>query len=523
MKPISLSPTRRRFLQTVSTGVVGALGQYPVFGNQLTPSRLGGLDDYAEAAMVRWQVPGLAIAVVREGQLVHARGYGVRSVNESAKIDAETVFPLASCTKSFTAAAIAKLIDNGKVNWDHPVAKHLPALRLSDAELTAKVTIRQALGHRTGLPTANMLWRNGAFDRDEIMARLRWLKPAAAQGEKFIYNNVMYLVLGKLVEQISGQTWNEYLRTELFAPLSMKSTFADSSGITDRKNVAAPHANNAGKLQRIDRYSPDVIAPAGAIHSNLLDMAQWLKLHLDGGTSDGRQLISKVHLAEMHTPPQPVEKRDPADSRDPRVSLENYGLGWFFNEQGGRQVVEHSGNSTGFVSWVAMIPEARLGMVILANQHNTGLNLALRIWILDALLGSTPRDWSEKVRSSFTKVLERFDEAKTKYAENHPKETTLPQPLSEFAGRYTSPLYGDVVITELDGRLSLQFGTRFKGELQHWEKESFRAFFPNPRLDDWLVTFAIQDGRITGLRAKESPWAPADYNDADDLGDFHRG
>lgn len=516
--------TRRRFLQAAaSTGVAGAWVQHPAFGNQLAPSRLGGLDDYVAKAMARWEVPGLAIAVVQEGKLVHARGYGVRSVGENAKVDAETVFPIASCTKSFTAAAIAKLIDGEKLKWDDPISKHLPAFQLSNPELTVEVTIRQALGHRTGLPTANMLWRSGAFDGNEILARLRWLKPVAAPGEKFIYNSNMYLVLGQLVEQVSGQKWDDFLHSELFVPLGMKSTSADSSGIKARENVAAPHASDGGKLQRISRYCPDVIALGGAIHSNVLDMAQWLKAHLDGGVSDGRQIISKVRLQEMHTAPQQAEKRDPADPRDPRVSMENYGLGWFFNDHGGRQVVEHSGNSNGFVSWIAMIPEERLGLVVLSNQHNTGLNLALRIWILDALSERTQRDWSEKVRTGFDKVLEKFREAKAKYAANRPLETALPRPLAEFAGRYTSPLYGDVVITEKDGRLNLQFGTRFEGEMQHWEKESFRAFFPNPRLDDWLVTFSIQEDRVTNLRVKEAPWAPPDYNDADDLGEFHRG
>jgi CubicO group peptidase (beta-lactamase class C family) len=524
MKVISQRLTRRRFLQAAaSTGVLGAWVQHPALGDQLTPSRLAGLDDYVEKAMARWDVPGLAIAVVQEGKVVHARGYGVRSVGEDAKVDAETVFAIASCTKPFIAAAIAKLIDNGRLQWDDPISKHLSAFQLFDPELTARVTIRQALRHRTGLPTANMLWRSGAFDGNEVLARLRWLQPVAAPGEKFIYNNNMYLVLGRIVEKVSGRKWDDFLRNELFQPLGMKSTSAAKSEIRRWENVAAPHATDAGKLQRIQRYIPDATAPAGAIHSNVLDMAQWLKLHLEGGVSDDRQVISKVRMEEMHTAPQQAEKKDPAEPRDPRVSTENYGLGWFFNDQGGRQVVEHSGNGNGFVSWVAMIPEERLGLVVLSNHHNTGLNLALRIWILDALLGRTQRDWSERVRSGFAKVLGRFREAKANYAANRPMETALSRPLPEFAGRYTSPLYGDVVITEKDGRLNLQFGTRFKGDMQHWEKDSFRAFFPNPRLDDWLVTFAIKEGQVTGLHVKEAPWAPPDYNDADDLGEFHRG
>ena len=521
--PVRPRRTRRRFLRVVaSIGVVGAIDKYLSFADELSPTGLGGLDDYVEQAMPRWDVPGLAIAVVQNGNVIHTRGYGVRCVGEDARVDAETVFPIASCTKPFAAAAIARLIDKGTLQWDDPISQHLPTLQLFDKDLTATVTIRQALSHRTGLPTANMLWRNGTFDSDEILARLRFLKPVAAPGKKFIYNSNLYLVLGKLVERVSGKKWDVFLRNELVTPLGMKSTVADSLGIKGRNNVAAPHASDAGKLQRVERYCPDVVAAAGAIHSNVRDMAQWLKLHLEGGERGCQSIVSEARLKEMHAAPQHAERDQAAESQDPVVSMENYGLGWFFNHQGGRQVVEHSGNANGFVSWVAMIPQERLGLVVLANHHNTGLHLALRMWIFDALLGRKPRDWSERVRTGFDKVRDRFRKAKSRYAAARPADVTVPRALSEYAGRYTSTLYGEVVIAEKEGKLILQFGNRFEGELQHWEKESFRAFFPNQRLDDWLVTFETQNGRVIRLGVKESPWAPADYADAEDLGEFHR-
>lgn len=307
MQWISQELTRRRFLQAAaSTGVVGAWCRYSAFGDELTPSRLVGLDDYVLEAMMRWGVPGLAIAVVEDGNLIHARGYGVRSLGENAKVDTETIFHIASSTKSFTAAAIAKLVDSKQLQWDDPISKHLPAFQLSAPELTAKVTIRQALGHRSGLPTANMLWRSGAFNSDEIVARLRQLQPVAAPGEKFIYNNNMYSVLGKLVEQVSRQTWDEFLRNELFQPLGMKSTLAGCAAIADLENAAAPHALDGGKVRRISTFCPETVAPAGAIYSNVVDMAQWLKLQLESGAIDGRQIISQIRMKEMHTAPQQV-------------------------------------------------------------------------------------------------------------------------------------------------------------------------------------------------------------------------
>lgn len=522
---MSRGSSRRGFLQTVaaSTGVLAVCGQHPGQAQQHGPDRLGGLDDYVERSMAHWEVPGLAIAVVQNGKLIHARGYGVRALGAGARVDAETVFSIASCTKAFTAAAIAKLVDDAKLQWDDPIAKHLPAFRLSDPDLTSRITIRHTLIHRTGLPRANMLWRNGAFDGDEIVARLRWLKPVAAPGERFLYNNNMYLVLGKLGEQVSGRKWNVFLRNELFEPLGMKSTAADSSGVRDRENVAAPHASDSGKVQRVQPYCPDVIAPAGAIHSNILDMARWLSMHLEGGRSDGRQILSNSRIEEMHTAPRRAVAKAPAEPQVPRAPISNYGLGWFFNDHAGRRVIEHSGVQTGFVSWVAMMPEERLGLVVLANHHQTGLNSALSSWIFDACLGRPQRDWSEAVRADYSNGYQRLlREAKAQFDAKRPPVTRPSMPLSEYAGVYESKLYGPLRIEAADDRLSLQFGTRFEGELKHWQNDTFQATFPNPRLDDWLVTFSVKEGAVAAMQVKESPWAPAWYDNADDLGEFLR-
>jgi CubicO group peptidase (beta-lactamase class C family) len=522
---MSRGSSRRGFLQTVaaSTGVLAVCSQHLGQAEQDGPDRLGGLDDYVERSMAHWEVPGLAIAVVQNGKLILARGYGVRALGAGARVDAETVFCIASCTKAFTAAAIAKLIDNAKLQWDDPIVKHLPSFQLFDRDLTSGITLRQALAHRTGLPTANMLWRSGAFDRDEILARLRWLQPVAAPGERFLYNNNMYFVLGQLVEQVSGRKWNDFLRDELFEPLGMKSTVADSSGIRGFENVAAPHAFDDGKVQRLQPYCPDVIAPAGAIHSNVLDMARWLTMHLEGGRSDGRQILSNARIEEMHTAPRRAEAKAPAEPQVPRAPISNYGLGWFFNDHAGRRVIEHSGVQNGFVSWVAMMPEERLGLIVLSNCHQTGLNSALRSWIFDACLGRPPRDWSETVRSDYSNGYQQLlREAKTKFEANRSQATRPSKSPADYAGVYESNVYGPLRIKTGDDRLRLQFGTRFEGELQHWENDAFRATFPDRRLDDWLVTFTVKDGIVAGLQVKESPWAPAWYDDADDLGDFHR-
>ena len=518
-----LNATRRRFLKTAAAGFSGFLfGGGSARGGHRSTDRLNALPDYVEQAMARWEVPGLAIAIVQDGKLVFAEGYGVRILGSKDKVDAETVFSIASCTKGLTAAALARLVDRGKLRWDDPIVKHLPKLEFSADEHTAGITIRHALSHRTGIPTANMLWRSGALDSKEILARLRWLTPVAAPGQRFLYNNNMYLVLGNVVEQVSGRNWNDFLRTELFKPLGMKSTIADSTGLGHWENVAAPHASDNGKLRRIDPYCPNVIAPAGAIHSSVLDMAAWLRMHLDEGRCDGRRVLSAARVEEMHTPPPRVENETPPTPGVPRSPISQYGLGWFFNEYAGGKVVEHSGTQNGYVAWVAMMPQERLGLAILSNHHRTGLNFALRSWIFDACLGRPSRDWSEIVRADYTNGYQRLlREAKAQFDANRPAPTR-PRPLPEYVGHYHSQLYGELRITARRDKLGIQFGTRFEGNLQHWKENDFRAFFHNPRLDDWMVSFTLKAGNVASLRAQESPWAPAWYDDADDLGEFVR-
>ena len=244
------------------------------------------------------------------------------------------------------------------------------------------------------------------------------------------------------------------------------------------------------------------------------------------GTDEQREtpVLSKARIEEMHTPPTP--SKDDADtkpSNNPRAPITNYGLGWFFNDYGGQTIVEHSGTTTGFVAWVAMIPDQGLGFVILANQHRTGLNYALRSWILDALLGRQEWDWSEIVRKDFSTGYQRLlREAKEGFNAQRPVAEPLLRPLGSYAGTYESKLYGPVRVSVSEDQLRIHYGTRFDGSLSHWKGDSFRAFFPNPRLDDWLVTFSGKDQAVVSLQIKESPWAPAWYEDADDLGEFRR-
>lgn len=514
-------PTRRIFLRTVGAGLAaGCSGRIAASeASSKLSDRLDSLDDYATKSMTAWNVPGLAIAVVKDGKVIHAKGYGRRCLDRDSRVDEGSIFSIASVTKTFGAAAIAQLVDRRHVAWDDPVARYLPNLGID-----RRITLRHAVRHRSGLPTANMLWRNGKLDSAEILARLHLLQPLAAPGERFIYNNNMYLVAGKIVETVSGKAWREYMSSEIFAPLAMKTTLADSLAIQTLTNVAAPHADVAGKLQPIERHCPDVIAPAGAIHSNVSDLARWLLFHLDAKVRARTSLLSQSRLQEIHTAPSKAPSNlVQAKLNTPRAPISRYGLGWFFNEHHGHTVMEHSGTQKGFVAWIAMIPSEKFGLAILSNSHRTGLNYGLRAWLLDACCGLPERDRSEDVRLDYANGYQRqLREAKQTFETKRIIGTSPSHPINEYTGTYNNALYGSVLVTAMNGHLGLQFGSRFHGQLTHWSNESFRATFDDPMHEDWMVTFRSSGGRTTAMTVKEMPWAPEWYEDAEDLGTFDR-
>ena len=481
----------------------------------------GRFDEYVERAMAEWDVPGLAVAVVRDSEVILARGYGVRQLGQTAAVTADTLFPIASSTKSFTAAAAAKLVDQGRIHWDDPLSNLIPALRLPEPDDGSTPTIRHALSHRTGLPAANTLWRTGALGVDDILSRIQFLTPVARPGERFRYNNVMYLAAGEAIAHASGTHWADFVRTEFFEPLEMNRSVASVSELGRFDDVALPHATVNGQAQTIERHCPDVIAPAGAIHSTAPDMARWLLLHLGRGRTSGNQLLSDARIDEMHRPAPSGPGDQPSDPDVPRSPVDRYGLGWFVNMHAGRTIVEHAGSQNGFVSWMAMMPREQLGVVILSNQHRAGINYALRFWIFDRLLGRPEQDWSTTVRDDYANAQQKLDDAKADFAARRIADRLPSRQLPDFAGVYESTLYGTARISMMGARLELRCGRRFHGVLEHWEDDTFRVFFRDPMLADWLVTFESAAGKIVALHALDTPWSP-DWYDHDDLGVFRR-
>ena len=476
--------------------LIAALAQIALAQN----GSLNGFDEYVIKAMKAWETPGVAIAIVKGDQIVLAKGYGVRKIGEPGVVDERTLFAIGSSSKAFTAAAIAILVDQGKVKWDDPVTKYLPGFEMYDPYVTRELTVRDLLTHRSGLQRGDFLWYGSEIDRDEIVRRARFLKPSWSLRSTFGYQNIMYLAAGQLVAKVSGKTWDEFIKQHIFAPLSMNSSSTSVNAFKMVDNVASPHAKVEAKLQVIPWRNIDNIAPAGSINSNVLDMAQWVRLQLAQGTITNNRVFSAAAAKEMHASQTVIRFEPPYSMFYPEARFLNYGLGWFLSDYRGRKVVEHGGAIDGMRAQVAMIPEEKLGLVVLSNLNGSALPVALMYRIFDSFLGATPRDWSADLLKT-ARTLEEQGKAAEKKQESERAIGTKPSvALDKYAGTYRNDLYGDVKIANNEAKLNLRFGPAFTSDLEHWHYDTFRARFFAAGDAKIFVTFALNaQGKVDTL------------------------
>ena len=475
--------------------------------------RFAGVNDYIGEALEKWQVPGLAIAVVKDGQVVLARGYGHRQLGQNAPVTAETVFPIASCTKSFTAACVAMLADEGKLGWDDPVRKHLPDFRVADPYVSEHVTLRDLACHRTGLVRGDLL---GMMELapTEIDSRIAMLPQAQPFRTKVTYNNLMYGELGVIIAKKSGQSWHEFVTRRIFEPLEMKSTTTDRASVpADR--LATRHRIYDGRLAPLKTSPTDQMAPAGAIHSTVTDMARWLNFHLREGEHDGRRLISAAAIREMHALQQSIPVQREADSDEYDARFLGTGLGWYVRDYRGRKVIQHGG---GWGADMAFVPEENLGVVVLSNRDWNGLVWMLVYDVIDACVVGPEQGWPKgKKWDHWLKLggpdaMDRTRKEQLAELEKSRKGGTEPTlPLANYAGTYRSKLYPDLTISAEGDRLQVQFGP-YTAKLDHWEQNDFHGHAVIEPFLDWLVKFDFSPDRrtIQGLEIIHVGWKEPD-------------
>lgn len=471
------------------TGAAGAYAQ---------SADLEALDTYIERARQDWGIPGLAIAVVRNDSVIFARGYGVREHGTNAPVDENTLFAIASTTKAFTVAALGMLVDEGVVDWDDPVRRHLPGFELQDPYVTRHVTIRDLLTHRVGVALEDNVWIASPFERPEIVRRLRHLDQARGFREGYRYNNLMYMVAGEVVAAASGKSWDEFVETRFFEPLGMKRTTSRFDVVQTRDNVSSGHIRSNGRIIAMDRRDYDALGPAGSIFSSVSEMAQWIRLHLNKGTFEGRQLLAPETVEEMHTP-QVVMRMDTVTRRMfPTQNFAAYGLGWRMQDYHGRKIVQHTGSVNYTRTQVGMIPAEGVGVVVIANLSSSSLQTALMYRVFDLLLGLPETDWNAEYLALANRSASRSASAgETKAAR---KGSRPPLPLEAYAGTYSDPLYGEMTVALENGKLVLRYSPDYVADLEYWQHETFRGNWRSRGFGSAFVTFGVDArGRVRSL------------------------
>jgi CubicO group peptidase (beta-lactamase class C family) len=475
------------------------------------PAPLAGLDAYVEAALADWEVPGLALAVVQGDSVLYARGYGVTRLGGDEAVDPHTLFAIASTTKAFTTASLAMLVDEGKVDWDDPVTRHLPTFALADPYVSRQLTVRDLLTHRAGAARLDNLWIASPFDRGEILRRVRHLPQADGFRERYGYNNLLYIAAGELVAAASGMSWDTFLEERIFGPLGMERSTSRAAVVEARGNAAHSHTSVDGRVQAIPRRDYDAIGGAGAVWSSASDMARWMRLHLNRGTFEGERLLEAARFDELQAPHTSIALDSVAARLHPTNHFLSYALGWRVQDLHGQKLVQHSGSINYTRTQLTLVPAEGLGVVAMANLSSSNLQLALTHWILDALAGREPADWSalylelsERSRASSETQEEELEAARL--------EGVGPSlPLDGYAGRYADDLFGEVHLSVEDATepdetggspsgatLVLRYSDEYVADLEPWHQDLFRATWRRPGAGRTFVRFTLDPrGRVT--------------------------
>ena len=472
-----------------------SLALAPVAATAQTDARVRELDAYVARAVRDWQAPGLAIAVVKDGRLVFAKGYGVLELGKTAAVDTQTLFAIGSTTKAMTTMALAMLVDEGKVRWDDPVTTYLPSFQLADPYLTHEVTVRDLITHRAGLPNADFLWAWNDNSSDEIVRKLRYVEPAYSLRSSFIYQNIMFAVAGQVVAAASGMSWADFLRARIFRPLGMTRTVASLAEASRANNVAAPHDYVNDTIRVIENRAVDPVASAGAIWSSIADMSKWMRFVLDSGRVDGNALVQTRTFMELVRPQVMVpESGFYPTARLTRPHWQTYALGWFQQDYNGRKVDFHTGSIDGMVAIIGLILDERLGVYVLSNRDHVEARHALMLKTFDLFTNAPPRDWSAELLTLYGGLRAQGIAARKKFEAERVLNTKPSLALEKYAGTYSDSLHGARLITMENGKLRMRYSATYGATLEHWQYDTFLARPDQRWVDPDVVTFVIGNG-----------------------------
>jgi CubicO group peptidase (beta-lactamase class C family) len=444
---------------------------------QSLEEKLSQIDAYAEKARIDWNVPGMAIAIVKDDKVVMAKGYGVLKLGEDAKVGKDTLFAIASNSKAFTTAALSILIDEGKIgSWDDKVTKYLPWFRLYAPYVDEDLTIRDLVSHRVGLDTfsGDLLWYETTYSTEEVLHRLSHLKPVRGFRSGFGYQNLMFMAAGEIVAKVSGKSWSDFVTERILKPLRMDRTKTTIRDLED--NAAWPHNESGGKgLRVLHRGNVDSAYAAAGLNSSVADLANWLRLQLGNGKFEGKQIVSERNIWEMHQPNVLLPISPGAARNIPSRHFNTYGMGWNLWDYQGRKVISHGGGLDGMISRTAMMPEENLGLVVLTNSEN-GVPTVMQFKIFDVFTKAPSRDWSAEMLEGNKRAEASAAENEKKLAEERVNGTSPSLSLEDYTGIYADEMYGNAEVSVENGKLVLRVkpAPNFVADLEHWNYDTFR-------------------------------------------------
>jgi CubicO group peptidase (beta-lactamase class C family) len=453
----------------------------------------------AADALRAFRVPGAAVAVVRGDDTLLLKGFGVRQKGRPEPVTPDTVFPLASCSKAFTTTLLAMLIDDGLMDWDDPVRKHLPNFKLSDPHADALLSVRDLLTHRTGVSGHDLLWYHAPWSLDDTLRRVQLLPLDYPFRGGYRYSSVMYLAAGRALERAAGEKWDKLVRTRICEPLGMAGVTFTTTAIPDDADRASGHRlAKEGKVELMPWYEISQPNPSGSVNATAKDIAAWLKFHLANGVGpDGKRIVSVKNFAETHTPQNVIRLEGMVKELNPDTVQMSYAMGWLVYDHRGKKVFSHGGMIDGFRVQLTMLPEENLGFAVLANLHDTRMNAALVNSLIDLYCDLPAKDWNayfRKVTDDEAADRRRTLSAREKARDPDAKPTL---PLAGYAGEYSHPAYGTTTVSESDGKLTLKWSS-FTSHLEHFEGNAFRV--TDGQFEEQLAAFGVTDGKSTTLR-----------------------
>jgi CubicO group peptidase (beta-lactamase class C family) len=491
-----------------------------------------GFDQRVEQLRTALGAPGVTIAIVEYGQTTLARGYGIRGVADRQPVDGDTIFSTGSTGKAFTTAALAILVDEGRIGWDDKVIDHMPDFRMYDPWVTREMTIRDLLVHRSGLGlgAGDLLFLpRSDLTRKESVRRLRYIKPASSFRSDFAYDNVLYMVVGQLIEEVTGQTWEQFMKERVFRPSGMLHSTVDRAGRLATANRAHPHARLNGAIRGLgDQVALDEVendlgsngAPAGGLAISANDMSKWLTLQLAHGDLPGdARLFSEAASAQMWQPEmvEPISQ-SPPDLKPVQPMFSTYALGWTVQDYRGAKLVWHGGAVLGSLAAVALLPDQNVSIYIAANSEEGELVRGLMYELLDHYLRLPQGRWPEKLKEF--KAERAAAAVKVLQAPTAKPANIGPSlPIARYAGQYSDPWYGTIAVRQDKGRLAIDFphSPGMTAALQHHQYDTFRTAFADKSIEPAYVTFGLDaDGKVHRITMKAiSPLADFswDYHD----------